>query len=79
MGLPDDPWLTPADASQMIIREMAVMLMSLGVALANFNVAELFCRNRLGDGAIDVGFERGFVVDSATGWIMDDEKLMEDV
>ena len=46
MGLPDDPNLTPADESQMGISEMAVILMSLGVAPANFEVAELFWRNR---------------------------------
>ena len=34
VGLPDDPNLTPADESQMGISEMAVILMSLGVAPA---------------------------------------------
>ena len=37
---PPDPSLTPADESQMGISEMAVILMSLVVALANFTVAE---------------------------------------
>ena len=45
VGPPDDPSLTPADESQMGISEMAVILMSPGVTTANFNVAELFCRN----------------------------------
>ena len=36
MGPPDDPNLTPADESQMGVSEMAVILMSLGVALAFF-------------------------------------------
>ena len=58
VGLPDDPNHTPADESQMGISEMAVILMSLGVAPANFNVAELFCRKRFGDSAVDMGFER---------------------
>ena len=40
---------------------MAVTLMSLGVAPANFKVAELFCRNRFGESAVDMGFERGLV------------------
>ena len=61
------------------ISEMAVILMSLGVAPANFKVAELFCRNRFGDSAVDMGFERGFVVDCATGWSVSDEEQMEEV
>ena len=36
MGPPDDPNLTQADESQMGISELAVILMSLGVAPANF-------------------------------------------
>ena len=48
VGLPDDPNLTPADESQVGIGEVAVIFMSLGVAMANFKVAELFCRNRFG-------------------------------
>ena len=58
------------------ISEMAVILMSLGVALAFFQVAELFCRSRFGESAVDVGFERGLVVDCATGW--SDEEQMEE-
>ena len=79
MGPPDDPNLTPADESQMGIIEMAVILMSLGVAPANFTVAELFCRNRFGDSVVDMAFERGLVVDGATGWSMGDEEQMEEV
>ena len=78
MGSPDDPNLTPADESQMGISEMAVVLMSLGVAPANFKVAELFCRNRFGESAVDMGFERGLVVDCATGWSMSDKEQMEE-
>ena len=78
VGPPDDPNLTPADDSQMGIREMAVILMSLGVAQANFKVVELFCRNRFGESAVDTGFERGLVVDCATGWSMSDEEQMEE-
>ena len=63
VGPPDDPNLTPADESQMGISEMAVILVSLGVAPANFKVAEWFCRKRFGESAVDMGFERGLVVD----------------
>ena len=55
------------------------MIMSLGVAPANFKVAELFYRNRCGDAAVNMGFERGFAVDCATGWNMSDEEQMKDV
>ena len=79
MGPLDDPNLTPADESLMGISEMAVILMSLGVAPANFKVAELFCRIRFGESAVDMGFERGLVVDCATGWSMSDEVQMEEV
>ena len=58
---------------------MAVIFMSLGVAPANFKVAELFCRNRFGESAIDLGFERGLVVDCATRWSMSDEVQTEEV
>ena len=53
--------------------------MSLGVAPANFKVAELFGRNRFGAAAVIMGFERGLVVDSATGGNMSDEEKMEEV
>ena len=79
VGLLDDPNLTPADESQMGISEMAVILMSLGVAPESFKVAELCCRERIGDSAVDMGFERGLVVDCATGSIMIDEEQMEEV
>ena len=52
---------------------------SLGVAPANFKVAALFCRNRFCGSAVDMSFERGLVVDSATGWSMSDEEQMEEV
>ena len=48
------------------ISEMTVIFMSLGVAPANFKVAELFCRDRFGEAAVSVGFERALVVDNAT-------------
>ena len=38
---------------------------------ANFKVAEFSCRNRFGDSAVDIGFERGIVADNATGWMND--------
>ena len=41
VGPSGDPMRTPADKSQMGISEMAVILMSLGVAPANFKVSEL--------------------------------------
>ena len=79
MGPLDDTRLTPADESQMAISEMAVILMSLGVAPANFKVAESIGRSRFGDAADDIGFERSFVVDYATGWNMDNEEQMMEV
>ena len=69
MSPSDDPNLTPADES-MGISEIAVILMSLGMAPANFKVAEHFYRNRFGDAAVDIGFESA----GATGWNMDDEE-----
>ena len=47
---------------------------SLGVAPANFKVADFFCRNRFGD----AGFERGLLVGCATGWNMRDEEQIEE-
>ena len=73
------PRLTPADTPQMGISEMAVILTSLGMAPVNFQVAELFCRNRFGDAAVDAGFELGIIVYCATGWNMKDEEQMEEV
>ena len=61
--------LEHADASEMCISEMAVILMSVGVTTANFKVAELFCGNRFCDSAFDIGFERGIVADYATAWM----------
>ena len=58
-----------ADASEMRISEMTVILMLLGVTTANFRAAEMFCRNRFGNSAADSGFERGNVSDHATGWM----------
>ena len=65
-GLLEDAMLEHADALEMCISEMTVILMSLGVTTANFKVAELFCRNGFGESAVDIGFERGIV---ATGWM----------
>ena len=53
--------------------------MSLGVAPVNFKVAELFCRNRIGDAAADMGFERGLVLDYAIGSDMEDEEQVKAV
>ena len=78
MGPPDDPSLTPND-ELVGISEMAVIFMSLGVAPANFKVAELFCRNRFADAAVSVGFERGLAVNYATGWDMRVEEQMKEV
>ena len=63
MGPPDDG-----------SREIATILMSLGVALVNFKVAELFCRSRFGDAVVDMGFEHGLVMNYATVWDMEDEE-----
>ena len=78
VGPPDDPSLTEADESLMVISEKAVALVSLGVAPSNFKVAELFCRNRFGEAAVSMGFERCLVVDCATGWNMSDEEQMKE-
>ena len=78
VGLAEDPRLIPADES-VGISKMAVIFMPLGVAPANFKVVELFCRNRFGDAAVSMGFERGIVVDCATGWDMEDEEQVEEV
>ena len=42
----------------------------------NGEVAELFCRDRFGGAAVDMGFERGLVVDCATGWNMKNNMFM---
>ena len=42
-------------------------------------MAELFCRNRFGDAAVSMAFERGLVVDHATGWNMSVEEQMNEV
>ena len=65
-GAPGDLTLDCTDGSEMCISEMTVVLMSLGVTTANSKVAELFCRNRFGDSAVGIGFERGIVADCAT-------------
>ena len=77
-GLAEDPRLVPAD-ELVGISKMAVIFMPLDVAPANFKVVELFCRNRFGDAAVSMGFERGIVVDCATGWDMEDEEQVEEV
>ena len=56
----------------MCISEMTVILMSLGVTTANVKVAELFCRSRFGDSAVDIGYGRGIVADILTEWMNDD-------
>ena len=63
--------LEHADGSESCINKMSVILESLGVASANGKVAELFCRNRFGGAAVDMGFERGLIVDHVTGWTND--------
>ena len=68
--------LEHADASEMCISAMTVILMSLGVTTANFKVAELFCRNRFGDSAVDIGFEHGIVADYAAGWMNDNVDMV---
>ena len=61
------------------ISEMAVILMSLRVAPANFKVGRTVLQKQIGESAVDMGFERGLVVDCATGWSMSDEEQMEEV
>ena len=45
----------------------------------NSKAADVFCRNRFGDVAVGMGFERGLVADFATGWTMEDVRHMEEV
>ena len=68
MGPPDDG-----------SRELATILMSFSVAPVSFKVAELFCRSKFGDAAVDMGFESGLVVDSATGWDMEEDEQMKEI
>ena len=63
--------LEHADRPEMCISVMTVILMSLGATSARGEVADLFCRNRFGDSAVDTGFERGLVVNQVTGWMND--------
>ena len=59
--VPEDAMLEHADASEMCIREMTVIFMSLGVTTANFKVAtDLVIQ------PFDIGFERGIVADYAS-------------
>ena len=51
----------------------------LAVAPSNVKVAALFRRNRFDGTVVDMGLERSFVVDNATGLDMDDEEQMEEV
>ena len=53
--------------------------MSLCVVLVNFKVAELFCRNRFGDAAVNMGVGRGFLVDCVTGWDTEDDEHVKEV
>ena len=55
----------------MCINEMTVILKSLGVASANREVAELFCKNRFGCAAVETVFERGLAVDQVRDWMID--------
>ena len=71
-GVPEDPMLEHADGSEMCINEMVVIAMLLGVAPANGKVAEMFCRKSFGGTPVDMGFERGHVVDHVSGWVNND-------
>ena len=70
VGPPDDPSLTLADESQMGISEMAEILMSLGVAGELQSGRIVLAETDLVNAAVTTGFERGLVVDRATGWNM---------
>ena len=58
-GALEDPRLERTDGSEMCISVMTVILKSLGVAPASDKMA--------GGAAVDLGFERGLVVDPVTG------------
>ena len=70
---PEDAMQEYADVSKMCSSEMTVILKSLDVASASDRVAELFCKNRFGDSAVGIGFERGIAADCATGWMNGNE------
>ena len=59
---------SPEDGS----RETVTILMSLGLVLVYFKVAELFYEDRFGDAA-------GGKANCATGWDIEDEKQMKEV
>ena len=44
--------------------------------LVNMTVGELVCEDRFDDAAVGDGFECGLRVEHATGWDIEDEKLM---
>ena len=67
----EDPMWKHTDKPEMCISEITVVLESSGVASANVKMAEFFCRNRFGGAAVNAGFERGFVVNQVTGWMID--------
>ena len=60
-------------------REVVAILMSLDLVLMNFKVAEVFCKNRFGDAAVDRGLECGLGVDCATCWDIEDERRVKEV
>ena len=66
----ENPMLERADGTEMCNSVISVILKSMGVASAKGEVAELFCRDRLGGAAVDMGFERGLVLDQVTDWVM---------
>ena len=70
-GALGDLTLECTDGSEMCISKMTVILKSLDVASASEQVAELICRNRFGDSAVGMGFERGIVADYAADGMND--------
>ena len=62
-----DPMLEHADGSEMRISEMAVILMLLAAAPANGKVPNCSAETDFAVQLVDLGFERGLVVDHVTG------------
>ena len=60
--------LEHAAGSETCISVMSLIVKSLFVVSASGRVADLFCRNST---AVDMGFERGLLVNQVTGWMID--------
>ena len=60
-------------------REIATILMSLGVASSEFQSGRVLLQQQLRWCRCRHGIEHGLVADYATGWDMEDEEQMKEV